>query len=386
MPETATEKKGTEEVVDTTKALENFEWDDGSADFFNIEGTAEPKEEVAGIIEEVKKEETPAAKKEEEEEEVEDENFFGLKEDAKGEVTPTASVEEGEGDESYYKTLSAQMKEKGIFQNVEIPEDEEITEEKFIDLQDNEIESRVDEAIESFMSELDEDGAAFLKFKKEGGATSEFLKTYGQSTGIPQGDMDDAVHQERIARHYYATVDNDDASDIDDKIQWLKDTDKLEKYAEKFDTKFKEQEVTSKAAIQAQAKANSKATEDSRKAFADTVKETLDATEQIDAYKFTAQRKKTLLPFITKATVKVGKNQYITGMQSKLQTALKTPEKMLVLAQLLQNDFDVSSLIADADTVKTKKLKKDIQRQKAGVKPAGSGRTNKKRSLSDIDF
>ena len=91
------------------------------------------------------------------------------------------------------------------------------------------------------------------------------------------------------------------------------------------------------------------------------------STDQVDGYKFTAQRKKTLLPFITKNTVKVGKNRYITGMQSKLQTALKTPEKMLVLAQLLQNDFDVSSLIADANTKVTKKLKTDIQRQKKGA-------------------
>jgi hypothetical protein len=386
MPEeqTATEQaKSTEEAVDTAKALENFEWDDGSSNFFGVEGTAEVKiDEAAEVIAEVKKEEEIAEK--EEVEEKEDSSFFDIEKDDKGEVIEKASTETEE--EDYYKSLSSKMKENGIFQNVEIPEDEEITEDKFIELQDSEIESRVDEAIESFMGELDEDGAAFLKFKKEGGATSEFFKTYGQSTSVPQGDLDDEVYQEKLARHNYSAVDGDDAEDIDDKIQWLKDSGKLEKYAERFDGKMKEQEKASKVSIQENAKAQAKANDDSRKAFTDNVRETLDATDQVDGYKFTAQRKKTLLPFITKNTVKVGKNKYITGMQSKLQTALKTPEKMLVLAQLLQNDFDVSSLIADANTKVTKKLKTDIQRQKKGANLKGSGRTNKKRSLSDIDF
>jgi precorrin-6B methylase 2 len=123
----------------------------------------------------------------------------------------------------------------------------------------------------------------------------------------------------------------------------------------------------------------------SRKAFVSSVQETLENTEKVDNFIFTPQSKKSLLPFITKQTVKVGKNKYITPMQDKLQTALRSPERMLVLAQLLENDFDISSVVNSATTARTKTLKNDIQRKKS-VKPTSSGRTGKRRSLADIDF
>jgi hypothetical protein len=278
------------------------------------------------------------------------------------------------------------MKEQGIFQNIELPEGEELTQEKFIELQDGEVESRVDEAFEGFFSELDGDAAAFLKHKKEGGSTEDFFKVYSQTTSTPEGDLDDETYQEKLARHYYKSVDGEESEDIDDKIQWLKDTGKLEKYAQKFDTKLKENDKKSKKDLQKATLDASKAADEGKKAFVDSVQEALDNIEQVDNFKFTEKSKKSLFPFITKPTVKVGKNKYVTGMQSKLQTALKTPDKMLILAQLLENDFDLSGIVADSVTQNTKKLKKDIQRQKSGVKPTGSGRVTKKRSLSDIDF
>ena len=111
----------------------------------------------------------------------------------------------------------------------------------------------------------------------------------------------------------------------------------------------------------------------------------MDNIDKVDNFTFTETSKKSLLPFITKQTVKAGKNRYITPMQDKLQTALRDPEKMLVLAQLLQNDFDVSTIVANETTVITKKLKNDIQRKKS-INPKGTGRVGKRRSLADIDF
>ncbi|MCK4520970.1 MAG: hypothetical protein KAU20_00215, partial [Nanoarchaeota archaeon] len=310
----------------------------------------------------------------------------GVKETKEGIVEVVEKPEEQEG-VNYYTDTFAKMKEGGIFQNAEdLPEGEELTQEKFIELQDNEIESRVDEAFEGFFSELDGDAAAFLKHKKEGGSTEDFFKVYGKNVGTPTGDLDDEAHQEKLARHYYKSVEGEDLEDIDDKIAWLKESGKLEKYAQKFDTKLKEQESKAKEDLKKQTLADTKANDASKKAFADSVQEALDNIEQVDNFKFTPKSKKSLFPFITKPTVKVGKNRYITGMQSKLQTALKTPEKMLILAQLLENDFDISNILADANTKVTKKLKSDIQRQKKGVQPRGTGRAGKKRSLSEIDF
>jgi len=386
MPEEAsTQTKPVEETIaaaEGNKALEKFEWDDGGDDFFGIKDTAIIPE-VETVVGEVKKDDAP---KSDEEEEEEDANFFGVVPE-EDKATPSKEKENiPVVDDGSYKSIAAKMKEDGIFQNIELPEDEELTEDKFIELQDLEIESRVDEAFEGFFQELDGDAAAFLKFKKEGGNTSDFFKVYGQSVGAPTGDLDDESYQEKVSRYYYANVEKDEAEDIDDKIEWLKDSGKLEKYAQKFDQKIKDTDKAQKENLAKQAQEADKAAEEGRKAFVNSVQETLDNTDQVDNFIFTKESKKSLLPFITKNTVKAGKNKYITPMQSKLGTALRDPEKMLILAQLLQNDFDVSSIINNADTTRTKKLKSDIQRKRTSVKPSGSGRTGKTRSLSDIDF
>jgi len=385
------DNKTAEAQAATDTALDNFQWDDtGGGDFFGIAETGTKEDVKPDVVSDVKKEDgkepTPKAdtKKEGEEEDEEEDSFFDIV-DKPGE---TKEGEEDQGsdedvDKDYYKTLASRMKEDGIFQNVDIPEGEDFTEDKFIELQDLEIDSRVEEAFEGFFSELDADGAAFLKHKKEGGSTEDFFKTYGQSTGAPQGDLDDESYQEQVSRYYYEQ-EGEDPEDIDDKIEWLKDSGKLEKYAQKFDGKLKENDKKTKEDLANNTKAAEKTAEEGRLAFATSVQEALEAIEEVDNFKFTKESKKTLLPFITKATVKVGKNKHITGMQDKLSATLKDPNKMLVLAQLLQNDFDVSSIINSATTAKTKTLKDDIQRKKTSVRPTNSGKAGSRKSLSEF--
>jgi len=380
-----TQKESTEASVAQETALENFEWDEGGGDFFGIDDSAIEKEDVVPVKKEDEEEDVSKTKEEEEDNE-EEESFFGLdeediksgEEDDNEEITPKNKTEED------LNSYAEKLKENGIFQNIEIPE-EELTEDKFIELQDLEIESRVDEAFEGFFKEMDDDGAAFLKHKKNGGSTEDFFKVYGTTSELPEGDLDDEQYQEKVSRYYYGQVEGDSTEDIDDKIEWLRDTGKLEKYSQKFDLKIKEKETKDKEDLVKANKAAEKVSDANKKAFANSVQEALDNTDQVDNFTFTKESKKSLLPFITKPTVKIGPNKYITGMQSRLSTALKNPEKMLVLAQLLQNDFDVSTIIQNATTVKTKKLKADIQRKKS-VKPSSSGRTGHKRSLADVNF
>lgn len=361
------------------QSLENFDWDD-SGDFFGIEGTGVEKDEVKEVIKEVKKDddlEEEDDDKENEEGEEKEESFF---------EEESEEEEESERVEDFYKSQASKLKEKGIFQNVEIPEDEEISEEKFIEFQDQEIEARVDEALEGFFEELDEDAAAFLKFKKEGGDTASFFKVYSTSTGLPEGDLEDEKYQEKLSRYYYKNIEGLDDEDIDDKIEWLKDGGKLEKYAAKHDTKIKSLEKKSKEDLQKRAKEQQKAQVEKREKFVSTVQETLEDTDEVDNFKFPAKEKKQLLSFITKPSVKVGKNRYITGMQAKLQEVLKEPEKMIVLAKLLNNDFDVADVVATTTTKKTREVKRDVTRSK-NQRPTKSGKPNRRRrSLADIDL
>lgn len=381
-------EKATPAQEENTAALEDFSWDD-SGDFFGIEGTAEGKDEVAKILEVVKidkdeEEETKTSGKnevkffdedeDEEENEEEEESSIGASFD---------KTKKAPAKENLYQDLYAEMKEGGIFQ-ADLEEGVELDREKFIELQDLEIEARVDEALEGFMKELDEDGAAFIKFKKEGGSTADFLKAYGATSEIPEGDLDDEAYQEKVSRYYYKNVEELDSEDVEDRIEWLKTSGKLEKYAIKIDGDLKERDKKAKEDLQAQAKADAKTVEAKRKEFINTVQETLDNTDEIDNFKFSPKEKKELHSFITKPSVKIGTNLYVTPFQQKLRTALADKEKMLILAKLLSNDFDVSDVVAAKTTAQTKKVKDDLQRKKTVV-PRSSGKTEtRERGLADF--
>ena len=380
--------QGTESAEESAAAvenqsLENFDWDTSeNGDFFGITNTGVPKEEEVQVKKK-KVEDDASDTEEEEEEEKEDSTFFNI--DSKGDEAE--QEEEGDDDnlkENYYSSLTKKFKEKGIFQNIEIPDGEEITEEKFIEYQDEEIESRVEGALDSFMSELDDDAANFLRHKKEGGSTRDFFAAYRKSSEIPVGDLDDEVYQEKISRYYYTNIENLDAEDVDDRITWLKDSDKLSKYAAKQDSKIKDLDKKNKEDLQKSAKEDQRLQQEAKEKFVSTVKETLEKTNEIDNFKFTPQEKKDLHAFITKPSIKVANNKYLTGMQSKLQETLRDPQKMLLLAKLLKNDFDVSDVVAATTTETVKGIRKNIQRAEKTVAPAGSGRTSKKRNLADF--
>jgi len=93
--------------------------------------------------------------------------------------------------------------------------------------------------------------------------------------------------------------------------------------------------------------------------------------------------------FITKPTVKVGKNKYITEFQAELGEIFKgegeNKKKLLLLAKLVKSQFDVKDLIEETKTKVVKDAKSKLQQSRTGVRPSTSGGNNKK-SLSDFNF
>src|SRR6188768_38134 len=65
-----------------------------------------------------------------------------------------------EDDVKFYTSLAQSLKEKGIF-SIELDKDAEIDEDGFFELQDKELEQRVDETIDDFFKGLDNDAKQF---------------------------------------------------------------------------------------------------------------------------------------------------------------------------------------------------------------------------------
>ena len=82
---------------------------------------------------------------------------------------------------------------------------------------------------------------------------------------------------------------------------------------------------------------------------------------------------------MTRANVKVGKDTYMTQMQTDLQNVFQDPEKILIIVKLLRNDFDVSDVIRDTETKVTRKTKDKIERKSTKMKSSNSSTGRRKK-------
>lgn len=442
-----------EKQTSKESSLEDFTWDTaGNADFFGVPGTAAGTEEKKTTMDEIlkevaedddddsevttldtsKKEKKKPAKKDkneegEEEEEDEDEEkeeevsfSFGAEDeeeededeededkskkktsDKKEKVSKEASKDKSkkkpeaeQTDGQFYKTLASELKEKGIFENIELDEEkEELTEEEFFTLQENEVEARVTETFEAFAEEMDDDGKAFIRFKKNGGNTADFISVYVDSPvpdfGGKEFDPKNETHRKVVLETYLTLVEKLDDEELADRLTWLKENGKDQAMSEKYYGKLTDIDAKQKAALLKHAEDKAKEREESTKAFNKNLQDVLNKTDVVGKIKITKDDKKKLADLITKPTVKVGKNKYIPSFHSKLGTILRagTPEdtaKLIVLAKLVEGDFDIKDLVTKVETEVTNKVKSKIRDAKNGVKPSSSGQYGNKKTLSDF--
>lgn len=373
--------KDTTNEIDNTDLLNDFKWDSNS-DFFGIESETETKVET-----ETKKEvetETEEQKKEEKEtdkskaEEGDKEEFF----DHDKQVD--SGNEDDDDETEVFTTLSKELKEKGTFTHIELSADGKITEEQFFEHIEDEVEGRVNEAIEDFGAKLgsDQTSKAYITFLKAGGTSDEFFKYYSQASTTPEVDIEKESGQDSILRHYYKVVEELDDEDLEDKLDWLKESGKKKKFAEKYYNKLKADEQINKDKFVANQVQQQTDRENEKKEFVTKLKNTLDSTEEVNGFVFNKVDKPSLLDYIIKPTVKLKSNQYITQFQYDLNEVIKTDnEKLLVLAKLIKSKFDTSGLIIKKETEAVKKVKSSLSNTKSRLTSSNS---TKRKDLADF--
>lgn len=390
---TVDEKKKPAKVKGKAKSEEaeiNFE-EEGEvedSDFTFGQDTKQPakKKPESPAKKEAKEKIKPEADEEEETEEEGDE------EDEVPHNPKPKEEEEEVSDGKFFFTQAKEMIEKGKFHHVKLPEGkEELTDDEYFDLQDEEIEGRVTETFEAFFEELDEEGVDFLKFKRDGGRSADFISIYGNSP-VPDFEggynAEDEGHRQEVIESYLFLVDKMDAEEVKDRLEWLKENGKEKAYADKYYNKLVEIDTAQKTALLQGQAAAAKKKEAETKKFNTALYELLDKTEQVGQIKITKEDKKKLGNLITKPSVRVGKNKYVPEFHHKLGQILKgeTPEAkqtLLLLAKLVDNNFDFTDIAVKAETKVAQKVKSKLRDSKNGVKPSSSGNYTK-RSLSDF--
>lgn len=378
----ATEFETTIESTDSGNDLLNFNWDEsGSETFFNLNDageapvkTEEPKQVIKTVGEdEEKPKEVKAPKETKTVEPVVEDEFFDLVEDGdsgmgdEGDEDPKASAQG-----SVYEDVYKDLREAGIFKHVELEEGEELTVDRFYEIQQEEIEAEVADQLKTWASkDLDEDAQAFIKFKIAGGDTKEFFTTYGKNSKVGSGDITDENYQDKLIRTQLES-EGWDRDEIEDRIEYLTDNGKKEKFAEKYHAKIQKQEEADKILLEEQNQSRQAAAREQEQQFKTSISETLNAMDDYNGLKFTAEDKTSLVSYLTKKSHKIDDNRSVTEFQAKLQEAFNEPKKVALLAKLLKSDFDFSTVAKTAVTKKTKEIKRNIE-QRQNTRPNGSG-------------
>ena len=371
----------TEQTVETSQnGLMDFNWDESGADSFF--GLNEFGEEPKPIEEKTPKsvvQTTPPTTTEtiesdkEEVEKQEESSFFEEEDETKKESTT---------DNAFYEDVYKDLKEAGIFKHVELEDGEELDADRLYELQQEEIEAEVTSRLDAWASqELDEDAKAFIKFKIQGGDTSEFFKTYQNTSEITLGDIEDEDYQDNLIR-YQLQKEGWDKDEIEDRLEFLTESNKKSKFAERYHDRLIKEQEKEKQALVKQAEEQKIRVKQQEEQFRASIKDTLDTNKEINGIKFTDKDKGNLINFLTKKE-KLEDGRVITGFQKKLSESFNDPKKIALLAKILNDDFDFSSFEKSAITKKTKEIKRNIE-QRQSMRPTGSGSSSGANSLASL--
>lgn len=371
----------TEQTVETSQnGLMDFNWDESGADSFF--GLNEFGEEPKPIEEKTPKsvvQTTPPTTTEtiesdkEEVEKQEESSFFEEEDETKKESTT---------DNAFYEDVYKDLKEAGIFKHVELEDGEELDADRLYELQQEEIEAEVTSRLDAWASqELDEDAKAFIKFKIQGGDTSEFFKTYQNTSEITLGDIEDEDYQDNLIR-YQLQKEGWDKDEIEDRLEFLTESNKKSKFAERYHDRLIKEQEKEKQALVKQAEEQKIRAKQQEEQFRASIKDTLDTNKEINGIKFTDKDKGNLINFLTKKE-KLEDGRVITGFQKKLSESFNDPKKIALLAKILNDDFDFSSFEKSAITKKTKEIKRNIE-QRQSMRPTGSGSSSGANSLASL--
>lgn len=321
-------------------------------------------------------------------EDVEDEDEED--EEAESKNKPSKKKEDVEDDdETFFTELTKEFKDRKIFTNVKLVKGEKITEEKFFELHDEEIETRVNETIEAIQEKLDEEGKKFLDFIMRGGKPSKYIATLSLASNIEDFDPKNEAHASKIIAHHLKVVDKADDEEIADRITYLKDKGQLETYATKYKKIDDERKAEAQEAILAAQETAIKNKKESAKIFNEELVEILEKVDKIGSFPITAKDKKDLKPFFTRATIKVGKDQYVPEFISEINRIMsgktaKDKKELLILGKMIKEKFQVGDLETEVTTKVTQKAKSSLKAARSGSPRATTSGAFSKKGLADM--
>lgn len=387
-------------MKDEEDNLDGFGFESGKDTFF---AESNPTIETNEVMQQATEDNvviiTPAVVEQKETVKVEDKNENPDKEEeGKEKVTffqeeeevKSAGEENEENQEPADKVVSSKstllfLKEKGLI-DYELEEGTELTNELAEEILEDSYEDSIEAGVEEKIKGLPDFLKNMIKVAVAGGNVSALISNIANQTktGITKDtDMTVEENQVLMMQHNLGTQGYDKEY-IDTQIQMLKDTNKLELIATKAKEKFDTDTATQDAAlVQRELQAKEKAKEDNR-AYKAEVTTFVQATDNIKGLVINKKTKDVLPSFMSDLSVKMKDGRVITPYQEKLFAIFGDKEKNTLLATLVMNDFDFTSISNKTITEFSNGIRDNINNNKQSVKIEGSKRSSQAKPKKEL--
>ena len=297
------------------------------------------------------KQQAAATEEEEEDEDQDDDN----------------DTDANEPDEKELRIFTAMGKEfvnRGFFNNVTIKKKDQLSEKKFFDLVEEEMEARLVEKADAMAKNISEDGKAYLRHLAAGGTTSGFLNVYGKSFSIKDFDENNEDHQKKVATHYLRTVEKLDGEDLQERIEFLEQKGRLKEFAKKQYTAIQQADAANKEAVTEKIKQDKAKAAEAAEAFATNIHSTLKKTKEFGSFTLTPKDKKELPDFILKPTVKSG-DKAIPELYAEIGRILRgTTEEdrkdLIILSKVIKAKFNFDEAGIEIKSKEIRKIRKGL--------------------------
>jgi hypothetical protein len=188
---------------------------------------------------------------------------------------------------------------------------------------------------------------------------SEYLQMFNNEQVVENVDLSNEENQERVFRAYLAKTGLDD-DEIQDQLNYARDNDRLEAYAEKYHGKLLEKMQQERSALAAQSEARvqemQRREQEREEIYASTLNEAI-KTGEIEGYPINDKAANDLFSFVLDKPHQLPNGQRITDFEYKLaQMRQNDPKKFLAVARLVQNDLDLTPVRKKAVSEETNSL------------------------------
>ncbi len=360
------------------------EWETGETTFF--ENTAVVPEtvietalkddividtETKGVT---KKQETPVAK---------EDYVFNFEDETAPEEEVTITDEKSVKIKS--KDTLEFLKEKG-FVDYELEEGTELTDDLADEILEDNWDASVIAGIEETIKDLPDALKELIKYSAKGGDFTQLLTKMTMQTvsGIDK-DTDMEIETNQVLAISLDLQDQGyDQEYIDTQIEFLKDTGKLAGISKKaFERKIIKQKHDIQETIN-QAERRKEVEKEAQKNYKKDINVQINSLNDIKGLVLNKQDKEVLPSYISDANIKLQDGKIVTKFQQELFSIFGDKEQTILLAKLVKDKFDFSSITNKEITKFSRGIKEEIQNNQVIIRGSKGSSQQPKKSLAEL--